>query len=88
MLIHRAGHRGTKRTADKDAGHVERVQAAAAFGVKGVDGPLAEDHVHLHAEVEHHAGDGEADDAVDRMDERGQEAQAGDSSASSEAMRV
>lgn len=78
MFIHRTGHRGTERAADKNAGHVQRIQAAAAFSVEGIYRALAEDHVHLHAEVEHHAGDGKADDAVDRVDEGGQEAQAGE----------
>ena len=53
--------------ADKDAGHVQRIQAATALGIQGIHRPLAEDHVHLHAEIQDHAGHRETDDAVGRM---------------------
>jgi hypothetical protein len=78
VLIHRAGYGRTKRAADEDAGHVQGIQAAAALGVQGIDRALAKDHVHLHAEVQDHAGHCQADHAVGRMDERGQETQAGE----------
>ena len=77
MLVHRAGHRGAEGAADEDAGHVQRVQTATTFRVQRVHRALAEDHVHLHAEVQHHAGHGQADDAIGRVDEGGEKAQAG-----------
>ena len=75
MFIHAAGNRRTERTADKNAGHVQRVQAAAAVGIEGVDGALAEDHIHLHAEVQNHTGDCQADHAVERVYQRREETQ-------------
>lgn len=51
VFIHTAGNRRAKGATDEDAGHVQRVQAAAAVSVEGIDGALAEDHIHLHAQI-------------------------------------